>query len=135
MTTLISKADAARFKAQQRAAKGDWWVYILALENDKYAVGHSANLSQHIHDHWRGKGSAWCKKHRPIRVVDVIRTTEANALGLEEAITIEYKLKYGFNSTRGGQDNNPKEHAAPHWWVEEPDKEPGAFIETEDPAP
>ena len=131
----MAQSDNARFKAQQRAAKGDWWVYILALENEKFAVGHSASLSQRIHDHWRGKGSSWCKKHRPIRVVDVIRTTEANALGLEEAKTIEYKLKYGFNSTRGGQDNNPKEHSAPHWWVEDPDKEPSAFIETEDPPP
>ncbi len=39
MTTRIGKTEPERFKEQQRAAKGDWWVYILALENGKYAVG------------------------------------------------------------------------------------------------
>ena len=131
----MAQSDTARFKAQPRAAKGDWWVYILTLEDNKYAVGHSANLSQRIHDHWRGKGSAWCKNYRPVRVVDVIRTNEANALGLEEAKTNEYKLKYGFSSTRGGQDNNPKEHSAPHWWLEHEPEAESAFIEAEDPAP
>ncbi len=51
--------------------------------------------------------------------LDIFRTTLDNALGLEEAKTMELKLLHGWNSTRGGTWNAPHDHAPPRWFVEQ----------------
>jgi hypothetical protein len=51
-------------------------------------------------------------------VLDIIKTTLENALGLEEAKTMELKLTHGFNSSRGGVDNNPLDHEPPRWFLD-----------------
>ena len=60
------------------------------------------------------------EKFPPVRVLDIIRTTLDNALGLEEAKTMELKLTYGWNSTRGGTWNAPNDHAPPNWFIDKP---------------
>ena len=118
---MTGRTPAERFLAQQKASRGNCYVYILELEDQRFAVGHTECLSQRMHDHWRGDGSAWTKKYAPLRVLDTFRTTIDNALGLEEAKTMELKLKYGWNSTRGGTWNAPHDHAPPRWFKDRPE--------------
>ena len=49
----------------------------------------------------------------------LFKTRPEDALGLEEAKTMELNLTHGFNTARGGVDNNPKDHTPPVWWLEE----------------
>ena len=106
------------------ASRGHWYVYVLELAEGHIAVGHTASLTKRVHDHWRGLGSAWTKRHSPVRVLEVIRTTEESANGLEEALATQYKLTHGFQKCRGGVGNNPSDHPPPGWWIEkEFDKE------------
>ena len=116
---MTGRTPAERFLAQQKASRGNCYVYVLELTEQRFAVGHTECLSQRLHDHWRGRGSAWTKKYPPVRVLDIFRTTIENALGLEEAKTMELKLLHGFNSTRGGTWNAPHDHAPPRWFIEQ----------------
>ena len=116
---MTGRTPAERFLAQQRASRGNCYVYVLELADQRIAVGHTECLSQRLYDHWRGKGSAWTKKYPPVRVLDIFRTTIENALGLEEAKTMELKLTHCFNSTRGGTWNSPNDHAPPRWVLDQ----------------
>ena len=129
---MTGHSPAERYLAQKLASRGNCYVYVLELENQRFSVGHTECLSQRLHDHWRGKGSAWTKKYPPIRVLDIIKTTLENALGLEEAKTMELKLKYGFNSARGGVDNNPNDHIPPRWCLEQPEVDRPSSPESDD---
>ena len=110
------RTPAERFAAQKMASRGNCYVYVLLLEGQRFAIGHTECLSQRLHDHWNGDGTAWTKRYKPYCVLEIHRTKLESALGLEEAKTMEYKLNYGFNSARGGVDNNPADHAPPGWW-------------------
>ena len=118
---MTGRTPAERYLAQKMASRGNCYVYVLELVSHRFAVGHTECLSQRMHDHWRGRGSAWTKRYPPLRVLDTFRTTIDNALGLEEAKTMELKLKYGWNSTRGGTWNAPHDHAPPRWFKERPE--------------
>ncbi len=115
---MTGNSPAERYLAQKLASRGKCYVYVLELENQRFSVGHTECLSQRLHDHWRGRGSAWTKKHQPVRVLDIIKTTIENALGLEEAKTMELKLTLGINSSRGGVVNNPLAHEPPRWFLD-----------------
>ena len=117
---MTGRTPAERYLAQKMASRGNCYVYVLELSDGRFAVGHTECLSQRIASHWRGCGSAWTKKFPPVRVLDIIRTTLDNALGLEEAKTMELKLTYGWSSTRGGTWNSPNDHAPPSWFIDEP---------------
>ena len=120
MTT--GRSPAERFLAQRLASRGNCYVYVLELVDQRFAVGYTECLSQRLHDHWRGLGSAWTKRYPPLRVLDIIRTTNESALGLEEAKTMELKLTYGWNSTRGGTWNAPHDHSPPGWFLASSDE-------------
>ena len=113
---MPQQSPAERFAAQKMASRGNCYVYVLLLEGQRFAVGHTECLSRRLHDHWTGEGTAWTKKYKPCAVLEILRTTIDSALGLEEAKCMEYKLNYGFNRARGGVDNNPADHAPPGWW-------------------
>ena len=116
---MTGKTPAERYLAQKMASRGNCYVYVLELADGRFCCGHTECLSQRLHDHWRGRGSAWTKKYPPVRVLDIIKTNLDNALGLEEAKTMELKLTYGWNSTRGGTWNAPNDHAPPRWFLEQ----------------
>ena len=115
---MTGRTPAERYLAQQLASRGNWYVYVLELADGYIAVGHTASLTKRLHDHWRGLGTSWTKKHPPVKVLEVFKTTEQNANGLEEAIATQYKLTCGFQKCRGGIDNNPSSHPPPGWWIE-----------------
>ena len=94
-----------RFLDQRRAAglSDDpmWFVYILELKPDqhgvpKYYVGHTSRLQRRIHDHMTGKSVEWVKRWGVNSVLQVIRTTEEDALGLEVAKCTWLKAKRGW---------------------------------------
>ena len=119
---MTGRTPAERFLAQRLASRGNCYVYVLELVDQRFAVGYTECLSQRLHDHWRGDGSAWTKRYPPLRVLDIIRTTKESALGLEEAKTMELKLAYGWNSTRGGTWNAPHDHSPPGWFLASSDE-------------
>ena len=118
---MTGRTPAERFLAQRLASRGNCYVYVLELVDQRFAVGYTECLSQRLHDHWRGRSSAWSKKSPPVRVLDVFKTTLDNALGLEEAKTMELKLRFGWNAARGGTWNAPHDHAPPRGFLEQPE--------------
>ena len=128
-TSLNGDSPKDRFLQQRRAAGIDpdpmYWVYVLELGADKegvpkYYVGHTSNLQRRIHDHCTQNSVAWVRRWGFVSVVQVIRTTEENALGLEIAKTTEWKAKWGWQNVRGGVDNNPRESPLPAYWSAPP---------------
>ena len=71
-------------------------IYILELEGGKYYVGKSHNLESRLHSHFSGRGAAWTKLHKPIRVLETIDTAD------EDACTIDMMYKHGIENVRGG---------------------------------
>ena len=56
-------------------------------------------------------------------VAECLKTSGEGALGLEVAKTTEYKIKYGSDHVRGGQDNSPRNNlsALPKYWFAPPE--------------
>jgi predicted GIY-YIG superfamily endonuclease len=80
-------------------------LYALELEHACWYVGMSFNPEKRFSKHVKGKGAAWTRLHKPLRIVEV-RLTEFfdqdDVARLEDDMTIEYALKYGKDSVRGG---------------------------------
>ena len=114
-----------RFVEQRRAAGiGEdpmWFVYVLELKPDKYGipkyyVGHTCRLQKRIHDHCTGKSVEWVRRWGVASVLQVVRTTQEDALGLEIAKATWLKAKKGWQNVRGGVDNNPNDSPLPPYW-------------------
>ncbi len=74
-------------------------TYILALENGKYYVGNTTNLTQRLSQHFHGfGGSCWTSRHKPISVHQVIYPSCAHN---ELLYFLAYAEHYGINSVRG----------------------------------
>ena len=99
-------------------------VYILELENSKYYVGYSSDISARITQHFSGEGSKWTQMHKPIRIYDVQRGDEH----IEKLTTITMMIKHGWRNVRGGPycavnlESPPKclkcDYQASHQWEE-----------------
>lgn len=95
-------------KIRDRVANNNWYVYVLALEHNKYYVGISLDPQKRFQQHISGgKDSAsFCKKHPPKAIVEVIETNTKKmieACKLEDQITVKYMHKYGTTNVRGGR--------------------------------
>lgn len=77
-------------------------IYILKLENEKYYIGYSNNISKRIKEHFNNNGSEWTKKYKPILILDKKR----GKLHEEEKFTLLYMQKYGIQNVRGGSYSN-----------------------------
>ena len=59
-------------------------IYILSLEKGKYYVGKTGNIPRRLNDHFKGRGGAWTKMFKPIKVVDILENqslfTEVRAI-------------------------------------------------------
>jgi predicted GIY-YIG superfamily endonuclease len=74
-------------------------IYILKLEGGNYYVGKSDNPAQRFIQHINGEGSAWTKKHRPLKLLNIYE----NASGFDEDKHVkELMAKYGIDKVRGG---------------------------------
>ena len=84
-------------------------VYVLGLEDGKYYVGKTDNISKRVEDHVSHRGSAWTQMYRPRSVETVIHNARAYD---EDNVTKELMRRYGTDNVRGGSysrvDLNPR---------------------------
>jgi len=76
---------------------GSEYVYVWELEEGKYYVGYSENLSGRLEQHTTGDGALWTKKYKPISIVEIVR----GGKDVEKAKTLEYIKLKGFDNVRG----------------------------------
>lgn len=74
-------------------------IYTLQLENNKYYIGKSKNISNRILQHFSEQGSSWTKSYKPIKVISQIPSTDAFD---EEKYTLLAMDRYGIDNVRGG---------------------------------
>ena len=74
---------------------GKKFIYTLRLQNKKWYIGDTSNLTKRLRDHITGNGSDWTKVNRVITIEELIED------GDEKAITLEYMQKYGWKNVRG----------------------------------
>jgi predicted GIY-YIG superfamily endonuclease len=74
-------------------------LYALQLENGKYYVGKTDDVSRRYSEHKSGTGSMWTKFHKPVKMLE---TREIKSDQDENMVTKEYMKKYGVVNVRGG---------------------------------
>lgn len=77
--------------------KGD--IYVLQLVDNCYYIGFTRDIAKRLKDHFRGEGSVWTKKHKPVQVVEY---HISKTLNYENYLTEKYIEKYGYDFVRGG---------------------------------
>ncbi|MCD9519926.1 GIY-YIG nuclease family protein [Photobacterium phosphoreum] len=85
--------------------KSEIYTYALALEGGLYYVGQAIEPEKRIKTHFNGKGSSWTKLHRPKEVLSIETTGTKNwkiAETIENSITLEKMIVYGWKNVRGG---------------------------------
>ncbi len=75
------------------------FIYILQLENNKYYIGKTNKPDIRIEQHCNDYGSAWTRKYKPIKVIEIIPHCD---IFDEDKYTLKYMEKYGINNVRGG---------------------------------
>jgi len=75
------------------------FIYILQLKNNKYYIGKTTNPLFRLDTHFNKSGSSWTKKHKPIKVLELIENCDDYD---EDKYTLKYMEKYGINNVRGG---------------------------------
>lgn len=78
-------------------------IYILQCRDSCWYIGKSDNPMRRYQEHLEGRGSAWTRLHRPIRVERII---SSNSPFDEDRYTKEYMIKYGIDNVRGGSYAN-----------------------------
>jgi len=76
---------------------GTEYVYVWQLEEGKYYVGYSENLSRRLEEHMTEEGAVWTKKYKPLSIIEIVR----GGTGVEKQKTLEYMKKFGFENVRG----------------------------------
>jgi len=71
-------------------------TYVLALDTGKWYIGRTTNLDRRLRQHFTCRGSKWCKKYEPQRVV-LVRTGDC-----EKKLTLQLMRVYGIENVRGG---------------------------------
>lgn len=83
------------------------YIYILALEQNKYYIGKSSNPLSRVKEHITSTlintpsymGSGWTKLYQPDKILDVISSYDDFD---EDKFTLKYMKKYGIDNVRGG---------------------------------
>ena len=74
-------------------------IYVLKLEGGKFYVGRTdKNAIARFKEHKAGKGSAWTRKYKPIKLEYVKNGDKFD----EDKLTKQYMEKYGIGNVRGG---------------------------------
>ena len=74
-------------------------IYVLKLEENKYYIGKTNNISQRLLCHYQSTGSAWTTKYKPIDLCEKVDTYDDYD---EDKYTLKYMKKYGIENVRGG---------------------------------
>jgi len=75
-------------------------LYILSLQDNKYYVGRTTDLTRLISEHINGIGSEWTKLYHPVGTP--IQLPLTGSFGEEDQKVKELMTKYGINNVRGG---------------------------------
>lgn len=75
------------------------YIYAIKLEQNKYYIGKTNNPGLRLNDHFNSSGSAWTKKYKPIKVLELIPNCDSFD---EDKYTKIYMSNYGINNVRGG---------------------------------
>jgi hypothetical protein len=75
------------------------FIYALQLEQGKYYIGKTNNPQFRIDSHYNSNGSAWTKKYKPLKVLELMPNCNEYD---EDKYTRMYMDKYGINNVRGG---------------------------------
>lgn len=51
-------------------------IYILKLKFNKYYIGKTNNPKFIINNHFNSEASAWTKKYKPVKVIDIIKACD-----------------------------------------------------------
>ncbi len=65
-----------------------YWMYLLECEGGSYYCGIALNVERRFQEHLDGKGAAYTRSHRPIRVLSSMQFPDRSA-----ALKAEYALK------------------------------------------
>lgn len=91
-------------------------VYILKLNNDKYYVGKTTNITKRIQQHFSGEfSSKWTQKHKPEKVERIIDNVDEFD---EDKWVKIYMKKYGIDNVRGGSYSNTEIHFTTRHFIE-----------------
>lgn len=95
-------------KIKDRYSDENWQVYVAKLEEEKFYVGIAVDPNIRMLSHIKqGKNaSSWCKKYKPIEIVETFDTGYKwmkDAMLLEDLTTLKYLKKYGPENVRGGK--------------------------------
>jgi len=88
------------------------FIYVLELEDNKYYIGKTSNLSLRLDQHFNSSGSEYTKKYKPIRLYELIPDCDDYD---EDKYTLKYIKKFGIDNVRGGsfcEFNISKEYIA-----------------------
>ena len=75
------------------------FIYVLQLEQGKYYIGKTNNPTFRLENHFSSNGSAWTKKYKPTKVLELIPDCDDYD---EDKYTRKYMDKYGMDNVRGG---------------------------------
>ena len=75
------------------------YIYVLALNCNKYYIGKTSNPHFRIEQHFNFNGSNWTKKYKPIKILEIIPNCDNFD---EDKYTLEYMKNYGIENVRGG---------------------------------
>tara|TARA_B000000557_G_C20781887_1_gene446900 strand:+ start:924 stop:1523 length:600 start_codon:yes stop_codon:yes gene_type:complete len=75
------------------------FIYVLKCQQNKYYVGKTNNPNVRLETHYSREGSAWTKKYKPIKVIELIKNCDDYD---EDKYTKIYMDKYGIDNVRGG---------------------------------
>lgn len=76
---------------------GTEYVYVWQLEDGKFYVGYSENLSRRVDEHLTGEGAVWTKKYHPVSIIEIVRGDKE----VEKQKTLEYMRLKGWENVRG----------------------------------
>ena len=76
---------------------GTQYVYVWELEQGKYYIGWSENLSRRLDEHLSEEGALWTKKYKPVAIIEILRGDKE----VEKQKTLEYIKLKGFDNVRG----------------------------------
>lgn len=83
----------------------DIYLYVLALEGDRFYVGLTTDIDRRFAQHSSAEGAEWTKRHRPVRIVHCVNTGTRDgrqAESMEDEATITLMMTHGIENVRGG---------------------------------
>lgn len=75
------------------------YIYVLALEKNKYYIGKTSNPQFRLESHFSATGSEWTKLYKPLHILELIPHCDNYD---EDKYTRIYMDKYGIDNVRGG---------------------------------